>query len=1103
MLHGDPVAPQGVWQAAEARRRYASQDPEERYYRRHVSARQAATSLMLWPLMNIEKGFLYYTHQSDPITGMTQKVVKKDNLWITGYRQLNMLAVKSWGSEYTRAFVDGYNTDQDYRVITGAAADLRGLIAAAGAIAPESPATSPPEAAATALTQLFNQGDMANEALREFIQGHGATTPSRAQKLYDTLIGLEALFEAAARELPTLAQRADASRVSSVRLLDPYGSLLAMPQVESVEDARRGLAIISALLMESAKPMGTMYYVEKSGFDLEEPHLRAIVRFVHDEMTRRNLSLNQNYLGTRLLDSLPPGAIIRLSGQPPRASALSEREIIDFTQALLQFVAKTCGKDVSRIGAHVKDYLEEISAATGAAEPLESAFLGRLDGSAVQPGNEQPRTVGTPAATNLAPPAATSVGQHMSALARYVTRPEMSHESQKLYARKFANYALNMPLSIISNMLLGFTKKDAAQNPLPLNMEQWKKHGMSLLFTGDNLKASLYMLAVYPFVESFAINSIISAAGYKKQLTHDKMQDANRLLDASVEAMGNLFPDFSARMHAAARGCTLETLLQEKPGLRETLAKARYLDQPLRDPKESAEAYHALAEFFHESASHVLEHASATLFPLLATNMGRPLPLGERIRHALLNEVKTAEDAALVLAFLHSVNVSSAWQLTTFEYIDPLIQPLDAQGLEQVNSAIVRQRDALTHNDPGAFLQAVENIRETAVPHLDKAALANLLTGEARDLCIPYMEHFLCERDGAAANLPVVQPAAGNETLQRPWQATPRGKVSGGSIADAVRHAIRPEARHEMNLLFKRQLFSEGSYLPFNISENHLWGHKLWPEGTQGAGNKLAEAAASKNVLQAFWRWASYTLTFSYGSIFLRDFGHFRQEHSRRGSVAAEEGLSGVIARTLAEVPGVSASLAGDTSFVRPLYQLGKDKQASAALPALLSVPAEKRTAEEQAYVGDFLQAYCREMGHDIGRALNGPTTHAGTASVLRKPAHDLAGALVKLALVDAIIGHDKTYIDQLRYVPPSSYVLSPKQVELLSDFCSGQVEASGLLASGKSTDPADVIRLANVVSARCYAMAEGKLTSPSVMKLLADYTKRANTLLGQATPGM
>jgi hypothetical protein len=966
-------------------------------------------------LANQAVGYFVRAKENSIFRGQPMEKFDKEAAW----RFADKWFFGAYLGQIARSVTIGYDQHQSWSTIQQGA-ELLALLA--DSAADHDPAGSYAQQLQASVTSpvhsLTQNGYTQSRLLHEFVSGEFTPTPDKALALSDYLQGIATLHS-------------EKAALADMRQATPGNPA-------AISDTQKQAFRASALLNHASVAIQSEDYIRQDKTYLPAPAAEKIAKAILDTAAAQGITV------LREGDSHGNGAARPLqlmkNGQP-----LSAQGIQAFHQQAME-VFRQHQADAA-LAAFGKDGVAEKELRANA--PQKPAVKQRL---VAWEKNTAPRSFAERAAHNMA-----------SAKA-YLSRPQIIHETWKIYNRSVSNQLLAFPVNFFEEGLrYGVSSlfgKDAAKR-LEKRDESGAKALLSVVggrfsdgvtqadkdFMLRNFKANIFRFIVQPIAgghgETFLKESFFAFSKGEAVLAEDKARAA---LDSGIADALKAMPDLGRRLDSIQHAHPAQLVLQA-PEFADIPA---LLQKP--EAQTSVADHRHLAEFFERLSSANLVYAEQALAPLGGGNQS----MAERCGKALSQPVTTVAEAAIALALTRSVLDICREHHALVEYVAPEKRLMDPKKASQLAHFIEAETTKYTQ---GARTEAdLVAYADTVAAHLSSSlnpqAVERLLTGR-------YSEHV-----SQSVEKKLFSPRQ-PQTAPSPARAAETSAWSG--------HAKR-ERPNRMGVVRERLASDE---LKKEIKRLH---GRLQGEKWTGTASTLVQAKLRHqnalfdpgNLAYTAWTVLAYPIIYSKGLVAVRetwDEALFGKQTAIKEATQAMEHLSGAIDTALALDPQAANRFSQQTGVIPGLVALQHAPEYADISRICLKPESERSAAETEQMRGFFAKAGDRILHDtaDVFRQFTGTAPAEGQSMEsaivqrLHAPADTLPDAIATLGFVQAILSHNSGQINVLAYLDPAERELKHGQVRDIAGFINDQAVLSGI-ADGKA-DAQTVIRFANVAA--------------------------------------
>lgn len=1020
---------------------FASRNDEQRYQLELHSSRRFA---------NQAAGYFVRAKENSIFRGKPMEKFDKEAAW----RFADKWFFGAYMGQIARSMTLGYDQHQKWQTIQQGAEMLSLLADAAADHDPAGSYAQQLQASVEAPTHaLMQDGYKQSRLLKQFVNGEYAPTPDKALALSDYLKGMATLH----------SERA--------ALADMQGAATASPFTQTQKDAFHA----AGLLDHAGVPFSSEDYIKQDKTYLPAEKAHALAGAVLELAARQGITVLRE-ADTHGNGAARPMALVR-AGQP-----LSAQEVQQFHRQVMAAFEPERGALVqfAQDGVAEDKLLERAGRAK--AVPVQQRMVAWEKDAA-------PRSFAERAA------------HQVSAVKHYLSRPQIVHETWKIYNRAVSNQLLALPVNFFEETLrYGVStlfNKDA-NSRLGKRDESGAKALLGLVsgrfedgvtqgdkdFMLRNVKANIFRFVMQPIAGGHG-ETYLKEAGYafskgEAVLAEDKAREA--LDGALAEAVKGL-PDMGERLKAMGRAHPAQLVLQAP----------EFADIPVLLQKPEAqtgvEDHRRLATFYERLSEANLAYAEEALAPLGASADGTPPSMAERFRKVLSEPVQTQADAAVALAFARSVLDICREHHALVEYVAPDKRLMDVKQASRLSHYIEAEAEkhAKGQTDLLAF---ADNVAAHLSASLQPEAVEKLVQGRYTERVSGAVEQKLF-----SPRSPAVEPAK-PATLQTatPWT----GKA-------------RRDKPHRMGVVRERLQSAELK------KEVERLNGRLQGEKWTGTASTLIQAKLrhqnslfdAGNLAYTAWTVLAYPVIYSKGLVAVRetwDEALFGKQTAIKEAEEAKRHLGDAIGKALALDPQAGERFAKSGGVIPSLLEMER-KPEYTEISRIALKPASERTADEAATMrGFFAQTGDRLMADTAAQfamltgqeAKPGQTLEAAIAERLATPAETLPDAIALLGFAEAIIAHNTGRVNVLAYLDPKERELKHGELKEVAGFINDQAVLSGI-AQGQGAAQ-DVIRFANVAGQKLGAALEKSLVKEEgfATRLAAKYAQQTAQNISQ-----
>lgn len=325
------------------------------------------------------------------------------------------------------------------------------------------------------------------------------------------------------------------------------------------------------------------------------------------------------------------------------------------------------------------------------------------------------------------------------------------------------------------------------------------------------------------------------------------------------------------------------------------------------------------------------------------------------------------------------------------------------------------------------------------------------------------------------------QSEAAANKYAAPWetgkQRGPRAlmKEVGRAATSAVAHIWRPEARHEANKLFARNLANGILGYPINIFDNVLKdflrpgkGYDILKNDLLGRHDPDRENTElldgdlfKRNVFSRTHRLLTQPFAASYGTVYLQELYNLPSGLAIDAAKRSGGILNGAIRAGHRHAPQVADRLSAMGQNHPSLDVLLRDARYKEEIPRITALPDEERTAEDYVLLGQYYRDMSNlsvSMAEEVFAPYGIEVTPEKIDSiedvverVLRRPVQNVPDAMIALAFVETFVELSKKNIGAMEFVDPRKLLIGGKELHKFGDFVAAQAAAAGfVVATGK-----------------------------------------------------
>jgi hypothetical protein len=1058
-----------------ARYRYAQYDPEQVFERSHTTARSAAANLLYTPSRFFEKRSLYKDRPD----------ANENVLAAISIRLASEVGAKNWMARYLRSLTSGYDTFQQFKETGKSCEELEALAAAAsnyssqGDVQQGSMADELGRVYLSPMHSLIIHSDEAGKMFSDLCKGQLAITPETTEKLETHLNALADLCHERTEMLRHINRHtldADGNEIKGHKPADYIRDVITAKEITSPRQLEILFSFIPALIADGAVQLSTEIFIPKDKTFLTPEQAVMLSHGVQNMVQQYGLVAKDGVMQRRDRDS---------GEQRP----LSLKEINEIGTTLLRQVQGVAGRQVQTLLDFADEHYQEIEQKLMDArhpEHKQPPKALQFSGNMLETAPWQDKVRGgqySPNDTSLA------------AMGKHIWRPESRHEIGKLFSRSLPMYLLALPVTLVTNMLLGFTKT----NPLT---------GKVQYITKENLHSSLINLATHPIIESAGVVSLKEALTFPQSLMLDRADTMEKVLYAAIHTSSKLSPELAQSVEASNHSERVLERLQAHPFYQKVQDICKK-----SDAVKTVEDYETLETYFKEMGKVVHDLADQVMKPYRKSDNES---LSDITRRVLEQGATSAGEAALALSFVKAAIRINKAHVGMLEFEDTSGILMEKAQLKTLTDFIDRQTYAaqIRLSDDNELQQLNEKTGQyEVIGEQSLIRFANVVSGKLTDLVSvekitsaavgklkeDYQVELAKDLFGAEKKTRL-SLVSGKDTqplpqvdasLTRPWAEITAGSGIGNAIRgvlDAPQHlkgayeySRRPEAANEAKLLLGRMFFTRMLAFPSEILENITMGHTKVDKET---GKK--QWVTPENLKSSVWKLLSFPLVYSYGIVTAREMFMYPQKLTIDDANTAGNTLLAAIHTGVDLAPSLKHNIAHMSRSNPALVELEARPELQ-SVAYITSKPPELRTAQDDLLMQQFFkQAGDAVLDHSAqlfaashGEQDNDMPMGEHMQRVLRSPVSNVNDAVMALAFTQSLLHFNTKHIGVLRYLDPKEVVINTKGVGELASFIRLQAGAAGftvqdgkLCHTGEGKDVAplsdhELIRFANVVTAQ------------------------------------
>lgn len=341
------------------------------------------------------------------------------------------------------------------------------------------------------------------------------------------------------------------------------------------------------------------------------------------------------------------------------------------------------------------------------------------------------------------------------------------------------------------------------------------------------------------------------------------------------------------------------------------------------------------------------------------------------------------------------------------------------------------------------------------------------------------------QEDPAPAPIPVwekkngqTQPtgmAAVQEKISQAWSkarfVSPVDAIKGvGLVATtAVKHMTRPEAMYENNKLFGRAIAGQLVSYPVKVIDEALKSF-LRPgkgldkiiEGSKTGvleGNLFDRSDFDNNLRSSTFRLFTAPLAASVGTVGLQELYHLPKGLAVEASGRAQGMLKGAIQTGHRHAPQVAGRMKA-MQGAHPAMQALLKKPEYKDLQSIAAKKPEARSEADYATLGAYyneLSEICLSMAEEVLSPYGVEVAPDKISSmdevvtrVLRKPAENMADAMIGLAYVQTFLDINTKHTSSVDYIDPTQLLIKHGDLRKLGNFVDAQAKNAGLIVAAE-----------------------------------------------------
>jgi hypothetical protein len=290
-------------------------------------------------------------------------------------------------------------------------------------------------------------------------------------------------------------------------------------------------------------------------------------------------------------------------------------------------------------------------------------------------------------------------------------------------------------------------------------------------------------------------------------------------------------------------------------------------------------------------------------------------------------------------------------------------------------------------------------------------------------------------------------------------------KGAGLAATTAYKHLTRPEARFENQKLFGRAIAGQLVSYPVKIIDEALKSFlrpgkgldKLIGASKTGVleGSVFDREDFDNNLKSSTFRLFTAPLAASFGTVFSQELYHLPKGLAIEASGRAKTVLDGAIKTAHRHAPEVVARLKAMQDSHPALQQLMQKPEYKNNLPAIAAKKPNERSEQDYQLLAGYyneLSEICLSMAEEALSPFGVEVAPDKISSmdevvtrVLRKPAENMADAMIALAYVQTFVDINAEKTASMEYVDPTQLLIRHGELRALGDFVETQAKAAGL----------------------------------------------------------
>lgn len=284
----------------------------------------------------------------------------------------------------------------------------------------------------------------------------------------------------------------------------------------------------------------------------------------------------------------------------------------------------------------------------------------------------------------------------------------------------------------------------------------------------------------------------------------------------------------------------------------------------------------------------------------------------------------------------------------------------------------------------------------------------------------------------------------------------------------AVKHVMRPEARYENSKLFGRAVAAQLVSYPVKIIDEAFKSFlrpgkgldKIIDASKTGVleGDLFDRDDFNNNLKSSTFKTFTAPLASSIGTVVTQELYHAPKGLAIEASHRADKVLSGAIKAGHRHAPEVAERMKAMQGAHPAVQDLLKKDAYKNKLPAIAAKDPKDRSEEDYELLGSYyseLSEICLSMAEEalspygINVAPDKISSMDEVVTrVLRKPAENMADAMIGLAYVQTFVDINAGKTASVEYVDPSELLIKHGDLKKLGNFVDDQAKAAGLVVA-------------------------------------------------------